>query len=40
MLCDDLEEWDEGVDGGSRGGGYIYIHPAESQCTGETSTTL
>ena len=39
MLCDDLEEWDEGVDGVSQGSGYI--HRAESQyCTEETNITL
>ena len=30
MLCDDLEEWDEGVDGVSQGSGYIHIYTPHS----------
>ena len=44
MLCDDLEEWDEGSE---MGGGfkreeiYIYTHTTDSLCcTAETNTTL
>ena len=40
MLCDDLEGWDGGWEGGPRGRG-IGIHIADLlHCTAETSTTL
>ena len=42
MLHDDLEEWDEGWDGGAGWeGGDVGIHEADSLCyTAETNTTL
>ena len=43
VLCDDLEGWDGGWEGGSRGRGYgdICIRIADSFCsTAETNTTL
>lgn len=41
MLCNDLEGWGEGWEGGPRERGRVYIYIADScLCTAETNTTL
>ena len=40
MLYGDLEAWDVGGQGGSRGRGYMHMYADLLCCTAETSTVL